>query len=330
MGKHFLFIVFIAFLIFISSCTKESNTPSEVAITAWEQVAPFKGKHVSDIAASGSSLFVITANDSLCRLKDNETNWKTVNLKAHSFNPLLSVHDSIVVVTYPTIRLSKNNGDTWTDVTQGFIGKVRKLSVNTSAYHNTILFVGMEEDGVFSSTDFGVTWISASRGLQSPMIWTMKTQGNTIYAGTLAATVDGVIKTGGLYKTTDNGQHWVSTGLASDTTSIYCFASSDNLLIAGTGGHGVFRSTNNGANWIPVNSLLKNLFVTTLAISGNLIVAGTSSAGVFLSKDNGVTWETHNSGLLQLDIDKLAVHNNILYAGTGSGLWKYMLPELLL
>ncbi len=327
MGKQFFFIGLIVFLFSISSCTKESNAPSEVTKTEWEPVVKFAGKYVSDIATSGSSVFVITANDSLCRLKDNDTSWTTLNLKAHSFYPLLSAHDSIVVVTYPTIRLSKNNGDTWTDVTQGFIGKVRKISVNTSAFHNNILFAGMEEDGVFSSTDYGITWTAVSTGLQSPIIWTMKVRGNTMYVGALSSIVDGIYKAGGVFMTTDNGQQWTATGLVSDTTNIFSLAVSDNLLIAGTGETGVFRSTNNGVNWVRVNSELKNLNVTALTITGNIVIAGTSTGGVFISKDNGVNWEAHNLGLPQLYIDELAVHNNTLYAGTGGGLWKCSINE---
>ena len=319
MKANLALLSFIPLFISLSGCLKESNNPSDISPNDWSSVPTLTGKYISDISVTNSAIFAVSKNDTLFRSTNVGASWIGMNVKNCS---LISARDSLIIVTYPTIQLSRDGGESWTDITSGLIGKVSKLSVNCSAVLNNILFAGTEEDGIFLSADYGVTWTASNRGLESPIIRTMRVQGNSIYAGTSSAIVGGKLKAGGLFVSTNSGLQWTSTGLTSDTTDIICATITDNLIIVGGGEQGLFLSTNNGINWVAINLGLANQYVTSLAVSGNNIFAGTSSGGVFLTKDNGVSWSAFNSDLPRLDVFALAIYKNTIFAGTGGGLWE--------
>jgi hypothetical protein len=301
-----------------SSNLSDSNTKPWIAIG-------LSGKIVQNISVSKSAMYGTTLRDSLFRSTDNGVSWKALNFRC--YYSLVTSQDSTVLVTHYPLFFSANFGDTWTDFSPKFYGKVRKNSVNCSAILNNVMIIGMEEDGIFISTDNGNSFIASSNGLQSPMIYNLMVQGNNVYAQTLAATVDGTLKVGGVFVSTNNGLQWSATGLCSDTTSIECMAGSDKILIAGTMNHGVFISSDKGMNWTHVTSGLTNQYIFSLAIKGDKIFAASREGEVFLSNDNGVVWSTFSSGLPKASIFSLAINADTIYAGSGNGIWKRSLQK---
>lgn len=72
----------------------------------------------------------------------------------------------------------------------------------------TTLYVGMDNGGVYKSTDYAASWSEANSGLPDNLpIQAIAASGSSIFAGTLNA---------GVFRSTDSGATWspVNTGLA--------------------------------------------------------------------------------------------------------------------
>jgi hypothetical protein len=227
----------------------------------------------------------------------------------------------------------------WVQVNNG-LGNTRSIYTLTSS-GNKIFAGGGYVDGVWATTNYGASWSHTS---MTGIIWSLASNGDTIYAGTSA---------NGVFISTDNGSYWTQTSLNNQTVyafavaGIYTFAgtlnnglfystnnfstwtqnyfgptilslasSGSNIFAGSSPNHGVYLSTNNGANWTQTS--LDTIGVWALAINGNLIFAGCRTNGVYVSSNNGTNW-THTP--LNAPALALAIHGNYIFAGGGNGVY---------
>lgn len=202
-----------------------------------------------------------------------------------------------------------------------------------TVYANTIDYAdfavvsgGATESGVFKSTDGGITWRVAGRGLPYPGDAGLASPRDTsaltldpLDPDTLYAYGEGP----GLFKSTNGGATWRSGGLPRSSVDALAFhPERPATLYAGTD-EGIYKSTNAGASWRAVNAGLSHTNVDALAIDPQhpqTVYAGTDS-GLFRSTDGGRSWRSFNDGLPSEGIDELAVDpaGGTLYVGAYSG-----------
>jgi photosystem II stability/assembly factor-like uncharacterized protein len=249
---------------------------------------------------------------------------------------------------YGGLYVSNDNGNHWTE-------RIGELILCLAVNKDGKLFAGGLE-GLYTSTDDGITWTSVNRP-DYPDMWIgaiVLDSSNHIYMGgsmglfrsdddgeswlkinsgiehlgakyprCLTAGPQGVIFAGfeeGVYRTTDYGAHWseMNNGLTSlEMRSIVITKS--GFVLAATYGRGVFRSTIYGDSWVKV----LDDFSFSLAIdnTGHIFHGSIGTIplgpGVFRSDDEGLTWMPHNTGLGNLEVRSLAVNSeDIVFAGT--------------
>ncbi|MBI5726227.1 MAG: T9SS type A sorting domain-containing protein [Ignavibacteriales bacterium] len=251
------------------------------------------------------------------------------------------------------IKLSTNDGTTWTTVKQA------SADVNCLYYRNGMgQFAGIANGGVLKSSDVNV-WNPL--GLTGKNVWDIVVDSHgAIYAGCSSGSPDG----GGIYKSTGGADWAVSFGTAND---IRCLAidKNDNIVAGAT--DGVFRSTDAGQNWTRIGlnssaSAIRGVFIDNagniFALLGgslfkttdngvhwaekkngldffskypivsneyNYIYIGSYGGGVLYSSDAGETWEhLDNSGLNQFVLSLATVGSGAgyLYVGTGMGIYR--------
>ncbi len=213
----------------------------------------------------------------------------------------------------------------------GFDGKsVYCITVNP--VDKNIVFVGIKEEGIYGTTNAGVTWdllfktqntincITIDRfnlnniyvGYSDGMIIS-NLGGNSFYKVVLENKINVnsilldetpskaiIISTSrGLYKSFDNGNTFVKAGL--NNLSITCTAidnSGDKAIIyAGTANAGVFKSANYGTSWAPINIGLSNLKIYSLLCNmrkPTFLFLGTMEENTYKSENGGESWVNLN------------------------------------
>lgn len=197
----------------------------------------------------------------------------------------------LVVLPLLVATAARADVDEWT-VTGPGGGTVRTLAIDSSVTGR--LYAGTEQGGVFKSTDGGISWGTANRGLPPHAdvraVATDPADTMTLYAATRGA---------GVFRSSDAGAHWsaVSSGLGSlDVNALAVPAA--HTLYAGTTDGGVFKSIDSGTNWVAVNAGLANVEITSLAcdsLASTTVYAATQGAGVFRSADGGGHWQAATS-----------------------------------
>jgi hypothetical protein len=185
--------------------------------------------------------------------------------------------------------------------------------IRTITVSGSNIFVGTSGDGMFRSTNNGLSWAPANSGLVGLEFPAFAISGSNLYAGSEGE---------GVFLSVNNGTSW--SALAPLTNQfVFALAVSGSDLYAGVDGGGVFRSTNNGISWTNSTSGMTNTRVTSLAISGTNLLAGTfGGAGIYLSTNNGITWTALNNGLSNTDVQTININPSLpgyIFAGTANG-----------
>ncbi len=207
----------------------------------------------------------------------------------------------------------------WVRTSKLLDGHIRCFAVS-----DTNLFAGTYEDGVYLSTDKGISWVAANTGLPNT-VFTLAVApnaegGTNLFAGTFL---------GGVFLSSDNGTNWTPvnyglTGVGVHALAVCSTQTNGTNIYAGISGGGVFLSTNDGTSWTAVNNGFAPpeviYTINDLTVYGNSIYAATGF-GVFLSAINDTNWNAINTGLTSNNVRTIAVCSNvegdtILFAGT--------------
>ncbi len=191
-----------------------------------------------------------------------------------------------------------------------------------------IVYAGSFTNGVYKSTDQGMTWYKKSNGISKLSIQSLAinpTSPNIVYAGTYA---------GGLYKSTDSGENWGPVGAAKFGDHIVYHIEIDknnpSVLLITTRKKGSFtgylwRSSDSGLTW---NKLRQGDDVGQPDYFYDVAINPMDSTRLFLSyhqhgfyrsSNSGVTFAPFNNGITDLSARVVAFDPNIaalVYAGT--------------
>ncbi|MCD4737123.1 MAG: T9SS type A sorting domain-containing protein [Bacteroidales bacterium] len=194
------------------------------------------------------------------------------------------------------------------------------------------LMAGTDGDGIFTTKDYGATWIDISGNIGNKYINDMR--------GGASPTAIWVSTDNGPFYTEDHANYDdnTSTGLTNTDINYYWFGG-DNGTNAewaiGTNGGGVFTSSELTGPWIEANTGISGdgLFINDMGGysdgSVDYAVAGTIG-GVYYSSDNLGSWTAKNNGLSgnSLIVNSLTGLGSVVYIATDGGyLFSYDLGE---
>ena len=181
-----------------------------------------------------------------------------------------------------------------------------------------IMYVGTDGNGVYKSTDGGVTFNPSNTGLTNLTVFNMAiaaSNPNVIYLGT-SQTGTGA----GMYISTNAGATWtqINSGIVETSIAVGALAVDptnpaiaymsifDGLVDSQVG---LYKTTNSGTTWVAANTgigTIKNfLSISINPLNHNVVYAGTSfgvasqtgPSAIYRSNDAGVTWTSISSGL---------------------------------
>ncbi len=311
--------------------------------------------YVTAIAVKDS--FVYAAADGLFRSSDNGATWQNVYYSPELFHSVCVDKNKIYASEYGYTYLSTDDGTNWSfvhsldgseawcfycsgdTVIEGASNRIFRstdfgnsftqipvsfdfsfVNFYTIVSSGTDLLAGTSYDGVYKSTDNGVTWSPAKTGMGPKDTRAIVSSCSTVVAGANYA---------GVYRSTNNGSSWNRSmaGFPAGSTVAGLYASGSTVL-AGTY-DGVYRSVDNGLNWNKLygnNDTINYSLVRGIYQNGDTIFAGCElqyHAAVYRSTDNGLTWLRKTSGISTTlkFLNAVTESGNNVLAGTDSGVY---------
>jgi hypothetical protein len=149
----------------------------------------------------------------------------------------------------------------------------------------SVLYAGTD-DGVFHSTDDGVTWNPANAGMTDSSVGGMGAIGRIIFAGTVR---------GNVYSGTTDGGAWVLSGWQG-SSPVNAVATMGGDVYIGISGSSVQKSIDYGTTWGSAGTGLPP-FCYSLTVCDTTIFARVNSPGLQVSTDRGGSWTMIADGL---------------------------------
>jgi photosystem II stability/assembly factor-like uncharacterized protein len=162
---------------------------------------------------------------------------------------------------------------------------------------NGDILTGSEFNGVFRSTDNGMSWSRMGGGGGGLYVVAVGAQGEAF----------GVTdEPGGLWRTTDNGQTWQNQKVGIEERAMrFATTNTAGTLFLATDS-GVYRSTNKGDTWTFAGLAGAELGLVQADLSGNVFAV--ARGRLFRTADNGAGWDTVGAGLAGDEIRGIALN----------------------
>jgi photosystem II stability/assembly factor-like uncharacterized protein len=191
------------------------------------------------------------------------------------------------------VYYSSDKGETWHH--RGLDGKV--IYSLTSDQFGAI-YAGTKSNGVFKSTDSGISWVQSNNGLHNKNIFRVKmSPSNLLFACSETE--------GGIYRSTNFGENWEISGVTAGSII--------NGFIDDTGN--IFTATRSSVQkFEPSTEKWQILFsegMLDIVFKPPTILFACNSSSVYISKDFGITWDMTNSpGSLTLYLIDMALYSD--------------------
>ncbi len=156
------------------------------------------------------------------------------------------------------------------------------ISIGSLAAIDGKIFAGTATDGIYVSTDDGISWTAANSGIENQDINDIKNGQGYLFAGTFGK---------GVLRSSDGGQTWLPPSNYNNlfVTSIVV---TDNYIFAGTNSDGVYRSSDSGETWTQLFGIYGILSMGSV----NEKIFASTYGYTFVTTDNGDNW-SHVSSL---------------------------------
>jgi photosystem II stability/assembly factor-like uncharacterized protein len=203
---------------------------------------------ISALTAHGKSLYagyadyIFNGDDGRVFRSTNQGGfWSPMGLDGKPVNVLASIGPAVLagtwgITSFPGLYRSTDDGESWNKIDSLMPPNV---SVPSSfAVIDTFLFASTSR-GVYSTTDFGTSWIEESNGLPQDSAG-KRASISLLYPNTKLPSLGKylfAIASEGLYSSSDLGASWyaIATGLSGSALRIHSLTSDDMYLYAATG-----------------------------------------------------------------------------------------------
>jgi photosystem II stability/assembly factor-like uncharacterized protein len=226
---------------------------------------------------------------------------------------------------------------------------VKKVLIPASTVPSRYTLVA--DQGVYRSSDNGVTWRDVNNGLPPAQWGRIGVQALAVDEDEPFVLYAGMQEIGGresafgtgLYVSDDDGATWLPLGrdmvgkevqtiavwpaLALPEASGQDSESPTSVVCVATGGE-LYRSADRGQSWSRLDWRGVETRILSLAIhpaNPDIIYVGTQGGGIYSTEDGGVSWVAMNQGLDDLDVHEIAISVNetrLIYLATNGGVYK--------
>jgi photosystem II stability/assembly factor-like uncharacterized protein len=201
---------------------------------------------------------------------------------------------------------STDAGLTWKHISKGLPAwTILAIAVQPV---NGDIYISLERNGVYKSSDGGVTWTSTDNALikeRNVRSLSFDNEGKALYAAS-----DG----GGIFKTLDKGQVWatVNNGLTGELAFPKVVNDPVDSQVCFIAGYkdGVYKSINAGMEWQKAGTGIPTaMHVYSLEINPHTpgIIFAATEKGIYKSTDAGQIWGTAHTGIGENEVSEICV-----------------------
>ena len=295
------------------------NDDATFATSQWTQATGPKGSIPFDLFKASDGTIYAAAKTGIYKLA-SDTTWILTNadIPSGQYQVPMTEHRGILyTVSTDEVFASENGGETWNSVGQRPKGLASGLIVTDAIQKHDLqaditLYLALQEEGIFQSTDAGKHWMPLNSGLNAKRVYTVAAIGNTLFAGTNR----------GLYRL--DSSKWKQT-LTEASDAVYTLTVDENNLYVGItrdfaaarSGQGnslgdhvpkrIFHSPDAGASWTEITPTNKpevmnlDAAIQVLAAGKTLLILGISE---LRSTDAGKTWTSLRDNLNALGVSR--------------------------
>jgi len=301
----------------------------------WTQVITTPDYYFNVVFNQGNPNYIYVANgNGVYETNDGGQTWQApqgsvdiMTVDADPTNPLV-LYGGGFSAMYKTV----DGGQTWTSINKGldaqFITGLAFSSNNSTLYAAT--WVG----GMWTSTDYGVSWVQNSLSQVYLSILLMDPANPShMLAG----------NPGLPWETTDGGQSWVQRTFNTQSQALAFAANSD--LYESLIGWSVYKSTDDGNTWVEKSNGLptcpttqcwinfiagdpvdpNTIYVSMRSVRQDPIAGAVTTGYLYKTTDGGDNWSSIHNGITNDYLQSLTVdptNQSILYLGTTNGVFK--------
>jgi photosystem II stability/assembly factor-like uncharacterized protein len=226
----------------------------------------------------------------------------------------------LVAATRDGVYRTDDAGVSWKRTLAAATGWMDAKDLVIDPSNSNILFAaagypwGSGNNGIYKSTDNGVTWTKLAGGLPGgatmgrASLAISASNPNTVYAG-IARTINSGASLLGIYRTTDGGETWTRQSNSPNHYSAQGWYNNviavdpANPNIVYSGGMNIYKSTDGGVTWATITNGIHVDF-HAIAFNNGALYAGTDG-GVYKSTTGGSSWTSLNSGLVTMQFYKM-------------------------
>ena len=351
----------------IAATSNIQDDLAQFSNSQWNRTNGPYGGAVRDIFVTSEKTVYAAAESGIYRREPDATAWSRINtdIPTDGFRMPMAEHsDTLYIVAPDKILRSLDNGETWNAFCprpKGYpVGLVATDEIDPhNALPRTVLYLALQNKGIFRSTDAGTQWSLLADGLADKNIYTVAAVGNTLFAGTHE----------GLYRCNSGTWQKLSIGTSGAVYTVTGFdnnlyvemgfdplpwkltasgqksmekinVSSISAIRDKVGLKRIFHSNDLGASWTEITHENKSDFMRTgfgmmlvlmgetfetflpqgvVAVDKNTFYKN-SPSGIHRTTDSGKSWHPFMNGIIETTIEDLVALNNCLYAYTGRDL----------
>ena len=264
------------------------------SFSQWENI-DFSVSQNASIESFNDRIFIGTWSEGLYYSDDDGISWEKsshipdINIRRLAQNSNNSV--LYTAGTFGSVYKSVDNGDNWEDIS------LTQLLYNSHDIYglltfNDKIFAAVFGQGMFVSSDEGITWDSIQNGLGG-----YTETGNGRYIYDIEKLGDRIFIAGGngLWYSDDEGENWQRSDAFTDGSYLMEMAVMNNKLYVGTDYTGVFVSEDAGESWSEISNGSINGVRSFKVIKDEYLHVGTLSGKVLLYEGNSNWSEVNDS-----------------------------------
>ena len=332
--------------------TKRSDSP-------WTPTNGPDGGIVHDIFVTSERTLYAAAPTGIYRFTADTTTWTRINTNIPIGGlrmPMAEYADMLYIVSMDKIFTSTDKGETWHVLCSRPKGHPTGLVVMEAPkqqrlHARPVMYLTLQNKGVFRSTDAGVGWHHLQNGLVNKSVYAVAAVGDTVFVGTDT----------GLYRLNSDVWQQLPVGLSGPVYAVTRFENNlyieiganhfpwdpieskqneayNVTILDDTNSSRILHSTDLGVSWTEITHENESSFMN--AAFGMALITDTSEMffplgvvkadkdtfyragpwGIHRSTDRGRSWHPFMKGITGTTIQDLVAINNRLYAYTGRDL----------